>query len=233
MLIEAEGWARQIVEASRYEPHEDPFRIVHRLGLRVMTARISVQPTVMGRTVIVDRATRPVKQRFDAVHEAIHVVLRARGAADPEPLVNAITAATLCPREPFLVALRRHGWAPERLASVFPYVSQETLARRIVSLRPAILWVQDVAPQRRLYPVVSGEFRWPFRRPTTLERQAMDEALTDRRLVEPVPGVRAWPVLDPPYVRVLCLSDCESLLAAERIYGDGVRSTNRLCAASH
>lgn len=208
----AETVAAQIVAATNYDPTEDPFRILKRMGLEVGLGRRGCQATVFRDEVIVDPSARPVRQRFDAIHEAVHLVYEAQGEDPSERLVNATTCATLCPRQPFLSALRHYGWAPDQLAHAFPWVSQETLARRIVSLRPAVLWVCDVRPRRRLYRVISPEWQWPVRRPLPVEAEAMDAALEDRCAVEPIGGVRAWPVVDGEWVRVLCLSDAEALL---------------------
>lgn len=209
----AETVAAQIVEVAKYDPSTDPFAIPKSMGLRVGLGRRGCQATVWRDEVIVDPAARPVRQRFDAIHETIHLVYEAQGEDPSEQLVNATTCATLCPRAPFLAAMRRHGWAPELLAADFPWASQETLARRIVSLRPAVLWVWDVGPRRRRYRVASPEWHWPARRPLPVELEAMEGALEDRCAVEPIGGVRAWPVVDGEWVRVLCLSDAESLAA--------------------
>lgn len=214
MWIDAETIGAQIVQAAGYEPHQDPFRILKRMRLRLRVGRAGCEPTIHRDTVIIDGTQRRERQRFDAVHEVVHAVIRAQGEADPEKLVNAATCATLCPRAPFLSALRRRGWAPELLAEDFPWVSQETLARRIVSVRTAVLWVWDAeGPRRRRYPVISPDWRWPVRRPLPVELEAMNGALEDRCVVEPIGGVRAWAVVDPPWTRVLCLSDAEALMA--------------------
>lgn len=213
MEIEAEGLAAEVVEATQYEPYEDPYVVPHRMGLRVMAGRSGVQPTAAGKIILIDPSVRAPKRRFDAIHEALHLVRRARREPDPERLINAATAAVLCPREPFHRALRRHGWIVEALATEFPFVSQETIARRVVSMRCAVLWVWDVAPEPRRYRVISPGWRWPLREPTPVECEAMDAALADRCAVEPIGGVRAWPVIDGPWTRVLCLSDGETLLS--------------------
>lgn len=65
---------------------------------------------------------------------------------------------------------------------------------------------------RSRYRVVTPGWRWPLRRPTALEAEAMSIA---RELAgdpyEPVGGVVAWSVIDGPWTRVLCLSDAEVL----------------------
>ena len=83
-----------------------------------------------------------------------------------------------------------------------------------MSVRCAVLWVWDVeGPRRRRYNVISPGWRWPLKVPVPVEREAMDAALADRCTVEPIGGVRAWPVIDGSFVRVLCLSDGETLMA--------------------
>lgn len=213
MWITAETVAAQIINATGYFSSEDPFRMLKRMGLRVGVGKPGCEATVHRNTVILDATQRRERQRFDAVHEAVHLVYRAQGERCSEKLVNATTCATLCPRDAFLRSLRRHGWTPEALAADFPWVSQETLARRIVSVRCAVLWVWDVAgARRRRYSVISPEWRWPVKTPLPVELEAMHAALADRCAVEPIGGVRAWPVIDGVFVRVLCLSDGEALL---------------------
>lgn len=148
------------------------------------------------------------------LHELAHVLLRHHGLPNDEDHAWWLAAALLLPRVHFLRAVRRHGGRLDELVTVFPHASNEMIARRLVGLGDSLhLWVWDVRPSWNRRRVLSPGWRWASPDPSPLEQEAMQLALAARHAIEPIGGVRAWPVLDDPYERVLCVADGEVLLA--------------------
>lgn len=215
---ECEGIARAILDESAEPFPVNPWRLLARLGIRTEYGRPGEHPHPRWDgerwTVYLDPSDRPVRQAAVALHELGHVLLQAHGTPNTEANAWLIAGALLLPRDEVLRAQRR-GVPAERIACLSPWASQEMAARRLVAMGESlVLWVHDVAPEHRQpYRVVSPGWRWPLRQPTSLEREAMDAALEGDCAVEVASGVRAWTATDPPWVRVLCLSDGEALIA--------------------
>lgn len=188
-------------------------RVVH--GGRGVVPTIEFDPTAREWLMRVDGTERMGRLEMRVLHEVSHPLLKQAGLPDTEDYAWALAAALLLPRSAFLREVRRHGGRLDELAQVFPHASSEAIARRAVELADSLhLWVWDVQPRpRRPRRVLSPGWRWDSPHPTTPERDALECARRDACAVEPIGGVRAWPVLDDPYERVLCVADGEVLLA--------------------
>lgn len=218
-LADCEGLAARILEDGRWDGSPNPWEIVDRPGFDVAYGepgcRSRVEAIDDGWRIVLDPAARPTSQAVTALHEASHVLNVSAGIDDTEQHAWWTALALMFPRTEFLQRRKRHGWAVDELLAYYPWSSNEACARRIVMMETAVLWVWDAeGPVTRRYSVVSPSWRWRMSRPTPIEQEAMDAALAERRVVEPIGGVRAWPVVDPPWVRVLCLSDAEVLVGA-------------------
>lgn len=164
-------------------------------------------------TIMLDPAERRERVGLALLHELAHILLDAHGVENDEQHAWWLACAMLLPRDDMLRA-RRRGATVEELVAAHTWASHEAVARRLVTMSSSsILWVHDIAPHHRApYKVVSPGWRWNRRRPTALEVETMGYALEERAAVELVGGVRAWPVIDDEWVRVLCLADAEVLL---------------------
>jgi hypothetical protein len=164
-------------------------------------------------TIRLDPSERRERIGLALLHELAHVLLEIHGITNDDEHAWWLACALLLPRDEVLRA-RRRGASVDELVALHPNASHEAVGRRLVALGTSlILWVHDVEPAlRRPYKVVSPGWRWAARRPCEIELEAMREAYESLSAVELVGGVRAWAVVDRPWVRVLCLSDGEVLL---------------------
>lgn len=207
-----------VLERGEFGDAPDPWEIVDWLGFDVRYGAPRCRPCVEEHgdrwRIVLDPVARTESQAITALHEAAHVLNASNGIRDTEQTAWWTALCLAMPRPGFRARMRRHGWAVDELRKHYPCVSHEACARRVVMLETAVLWIWDaIGPCRRRYPVVSPGWRWQTRRPTPIELEALEASLTDRCPVEPIGGVRAWCVEDPPWVRVLCLSDGEVLLS--------------------
>lgn len=221
-LADCEGLSAQILEAGGFDGSPNPWQIVECLKQFDVRygepgARPRVEPKGDRWKIILDPSARPESQALTALHEASHVLNASNGIRDTEQHAWWTALALMFPRPEFRARRRRHGWAVDELLGYYPWSSHEACARRIVMMERALLWVWDaIGPRPRRYLVVSPECRWACTEPTPVEIDALHGALEDRCAVEPLGGVRAWAVEDPPWVRVLCLSDLEVVLPQVR-----------------
>lgn len=220
---DVEGLAAEVLDRHDIDEPVSPWEVTAALGVRVIGGGRGTKPRLEWRAdedeyvAIVDEHERMGRLGAAVLHELAHLLLRLHRLPNDEDHAWRLAAAMLLPRDHFLRQYRRARGRLEELAGVFPHASNEMIARRLVGLSDSLhLWVWDVAPERRRYRVLSPGWQWHSRRPTPLELEAMELALEERRAVEPVGGVRAWPVLDDPYERVLCLADGEVLLGTVR-----------------
>lgn len=212
--------ARALDDVGRTSP-VDLFELARDYGFEI---RFSEEASICGNVIHVDPSLRPERQRWDAGHELAHALIEEAGLdADDEQAVQYLTGALLFPWIDFRAQVRRVGRDPWKLKELHPLASHEAIARRIVAAcGPAVLWVWDLGPGERdenIYKVVTPGWRWPYRRPAAIEWEALRAALENGAApVEPIGGIMAWAVIEPPRRRVLCLSDGEVLygIAAPR-----------------
>jgi hypothetical protein len=213
---ELEGLAGRTLDEVGHGAPVDLFEVAQDCGFEI---RHAAEAAIVGNVIYVDPSQRPERQRWLAGHELSHALLQDAGLSDDEPSVQYLTGALLLPWIDFARDLRQIGCHPFRLKERHHHASHEAIARRIVVLRPSILWVWDFDPAgtENLYKVVSHEWQWPLAEPTPIEWSAMRAALSHRVTcgpVEPVGGIVAWSVVEERYTRVLCLSDGDVLLDA-------------------
>jgi hypothetical protein len=216
---EVEGLAAHLLERGRFGDEPNPWDIIAACRARVVQARPGERPHPERRPdggwdLIVDATERPERVATTALHELSHLLLLKAGLPNDEPHAWRLASALALPRLAYLGRLRAAGGRADLLASVYPHASHELLARRAVDLGDdRVLHVWDVEPIENRYRIVSRGWRWRRTAPTAPESEAMAAALESRAPVEPVGGVRAWPVIDGAWVRVLCLSSGEVLEA--------------------
>lgn len=140
----------------------------HRLGRRdavVVTRGLVTAPaatcTVRGVTRIYLRPRLPPRlRRWCILHEVAEIELRALGYDEPdvERQAQAVTAALVAPRRPYLRALRHFGEALASLADAF-LTTQTSVALRLAETtgRP----VAVVAPARVYAHGGDEEYAWP------------------------------------------------------------------------
>lgn len=160
-----------------------------------------------GRKIYVDEQARPERRAFAISHELSHWLLRRAGIPDEEDVVNYLGAATLLPRLAFEADLRRWGWDLLRLKAKHTHASFEAIARRICVLRDARACVFDwpLAGQRD-----AGAYVIPWHdapAPSPEEREAAHAAREYGAPVELRPGLKAWPVIEHDWHRVITVAN--------------------------
>jgi hypothetical protein len=89
-----EAIARDTAEQARIGPGDDPLRYVYAAGLEPR-AHHGITPSILGNHVLVCAEDPPECQRFWAVHEVAHLILRWYGIPDDEWSVNWLTCALI------------------------------------------------------------------------------------------------------------------------------------------
>lgn len=214
MWAELEGLAASFLDDARLGGSIDPWLIAWALDIEVRTGPPGLGTYLCGDTIFVDPRDRLERQGFGVAHECAHELLVGARLPNNEPHANGLASCLLMPRIDFARHLRQCAGDLYALRVFYPWVSAEALARRVVSMSPCIAWIWDhVAPRRRRYSVITPGHRWPFRRPLAVELEAMEAAIECGAPVESVGGVRAWPLDEPGFRRVICVSDLEVLAA--------------------
>lgn len=204
-----EGLAAWFLDEAGIGSPVDPWLLAWALDLEVLEGPRGCRGYLLGSSIYVDPADRIERQGFTVGHECSHVILRRAGLADTEDACDAVTSCLLMPLIDFTRDLRQLGGDLFALRGRHPYASHEAVARRIVSVTPSVAWVRDQQrPPRR---IVSPGLRWPHQQPTPVEAEAMAEALRSGLPAEPVGGVRAWPVIEPGFERVIAVSAADAL----------------------
>lgn len=216
---ELEGIAVRALEEMNRAAPVDLFDLARDHGFEI---RFSSEASLCGNVIHVDQSQRPERQRRHVGHELAHALLEDAGL-DPEDerAADYLAAAMALPWSEFRRDVRLVGRNPWLLKERHPLASHEAIARRIIEVcDPGVLWVWDLGPGPRdenLYKIISPGWRWPLRDPTPIERSAMQGALdAGGKPSEPIGGILAWAVVEPPRRRVLCLSDGDVLLSAYR-----------------
>lgn len=218
---DCEGLARHELERLDISAPVDPWDIVASYeGVQVAWGRPGDRPHLEEHgdgtyTIVLDPSERPERIGLALLHEFAHILLDLHGIQNDDEHAWWLACAMLLPRPDVLRALRR-GHTVEQIVAFHTHASHEAVGRRLVAMASSkVLWVHDVEPtRRRPYKVVSPGWNWRRHQPTSLEHETMQCALDERAPVELVGGVRAWPVIDGKWVRVLCLSDAEVLISA-------------------
>lgn len=211
---ELEGLAGAFLGDAGIGAPVDPWLVAWSLELEVVTGPPGLGTYLCEDTIFVDPLEREERQGFGVIHECAHELLRGAGLPSTEALTNGLTSCVLLPRIDFMRDVRSTGRDLYALRGLHPWASHEAIARRIVSIAPAIAWVWDrTAPRRRRYSIVTPGQRWHRREPLPVELDAMTAALECGEPVEAVGGVRAWPVREPGFERVICVSDLDVLAA--------------------
>lgn len=164
-------------------------------------------------TITLDESERPERVGLALLHELAHILLKLNGIENDDEHAWWLACALLLPR-PDMLRWQCRGATPEEIVIRSRYASHEAVGRRLVALGESlILWVHDVEPNAKdPYRIVSPGWRWARWTPTALEQDTMNAARACVGPAEIVGGVRAWAAADPPWLRILCLSDGEVLL---------------------
>lgn len=224
-IEECEGLAAYLLDKHDIDEPVSPWEVAAALGVRIEAgpprcrARVDWDPRAHEWVATVDPNARLSRLGATVVHEVAHPTLATYGLCDDEDHAWWLTAALLLPQTPFLREYRRNRGRVDLMGWAFPHVSEELVARRAVQLATSLhLWVIDLAPERRPPRlIVSPGWQCDWTRPSVLEQEGIDQAAQERMAVEPVGGVLAWPVVDEPWVRVLCVADGEVLAAQSEI----------------
>lgn len=212
---EWEGLASSHLDEAGIGSPVDPWLVAWSLDLEVLAGAVGCDAylDLVKREIRVDPTYRRDRQGFRIAHECAHALLLEAGMPDTEPACDAVASCLTLPRIDFMRDRRATGGDLFALRELHPYASHEAILRRMVSLDAAVAWVWDVAPVERRYRIVTPGMRWAHRAPTPLELEAMTHALDAREHAEPIGGVRAWPVIEGDFVRVVSLAALDVLTA--------------------
>lgn len=184
-------------------------QVARRLGLTVYDAP-GCEGLLFGTRIFIDESTPKARWNFVVAHEIAHFEAQRSGRPDTEWAANYVASALLLPRQEAETALRRQGWDLFRLMATFRHASGEAIARRVVALRDARVFVFD-RPR-------DADPRWyavPWRlRPSAAELEAVEAAFDGGAPVESYAGVVAWPLFQEGWQRVISLADPDSVHCA-------------------
>lgn len=195
----------------------NPWLIAWSLDLRVRTGPPGVGGFLddIAGIIYVDPAERVERQGFVVAHECAHALLRDHRQPGTEHACNGLASCLMLPRIDFTRQVRKANGCLVRLRELNPWASNEAIIRRRTSIDPYVAWIWDVeGPRPGMYSIVSPGIRWPFDEPTRYESEALHAALDAREPVEPVGGIRAWPIIEPGAVRIISLASFDVLTAA-------------------
>lgn len=211
---EWEGIAASHLDAAGIGSPVDPWLIAWSLDLEVRTGPPGWSCFDKAAGIIyVDPDDRVERQGFTVAHECAHLLLDEHGARNTEAAANGLASCLMLPHADFGRDSRRLGGDLFALRDLHSWASHEAIARRLVSMSPSVAWVWDVeGPRRGRYSLVTPGLKWAHRRPTRVELDALEGALKSKEPVEAIGGVRAWPVLEPGFVRVISVSAMDALM---------------------
>jgi hypothetical protein len=216
LTMRLEAIANEMLRAAGLSAPVDAYDLCRWAGLRVVMGPEGTRPMLVGDVILVNGADPVERRRFAATHELAHRILRERGIEDTEWRVNWLASALLHPREWFMQVLAARGWDLAGLKIECPYSSHEAIARRVVNLRHAVLWVcdRDASGKRTSQRVCSrGVAPRLIDSPTVIERAAVRAAALERR-AQSRAFVHALPLERGPALRVICLSRADDLARA-------------------
>jgi len=203
MVEDVEDVAERLLDAAEMEGPTHPWRVAVRFGFDVRIGLPRMPATVLGRVIVVPDH-RVERRGFAVLHELAHVALRTMRVRDTEARVDAVASAVLLPRASFTRDVARLGSDVHALKVVHPFASHEAIARRLVQLGLAAVTVHDRGPRGVRCRRVGAR-----RTPPTLERALVLEAHASGEVVGP-PEVRAYPVRDGAWSRVIVVEACAS-----------------------
>ncbi len=213
---DCEGLANDVLDSCGIPVPVDPWMVAWALGLEVRTGPASLKAgCLIGDRIFVNPRDRLERQGFTVAHECAHYLCDLEGiphASQTERVCDALASCLLLPRIDFTRDTRRTGGCLFALKALHPWASHEALVRRLVSIMPGVAWVWDCetpSGSRRPYSIVTPGQRWPYRRPTRDELDAIDAAIETRAPAESCGGVRAWPVFEPGFARVISLASID------------------------
>lgn len=211
-MEQLERIASDVLREANLRPPFDPYRLIYAAEFEPR-ALPGIRPSLEGRTIWVRAEDPPERQRFTAVHELAHVLLRDRGIDGCEWNTNWLASALIHERGWFLDCLDHRRWDLAALRRDCKWSSYEAIGRRVVNLKPAVLWVCDRGPEgRSSRRTRSAGVSAELEEPTTLERSLVARAATRMR-PQRSGGVGAWPVprMDGKHLRVLSLAPADAL----------------------
>lgn len=197
MVGEWETAATAVHEATGLDdPPVSAFELAVMCGLRLCPWGRG-DAALVAKMIRYPRSARPTRQHGLVAHELAHWALSRSGEEDHESAARYVAGALMLPRRVFDRDLAQT-WHIARLQERHPNASAEMIARRLVQLRSARAAVFD-----------QGKLRASFRSldlahpPVTSHmRELAAEALCSGALAGEERAY-AWPVIDPPWHRVI------------------------------
>lgn len=190
------------------DPPISAFALAKALGLRVQSAPIS-HARLVGDVVQINVKVRRERQHGLIAHELGHWALRRAGEPDGEMAASYVGAALMLPRTPFQADLRATGWDLRQLRAKHVNCSAELIARRIVTLRDAVVSIWDNG--RLKGRVWSPWLPEGYRRISAFERRLAADVLDRGETIEAGPLLWGFAVFENTWRRAITVCEAEQL----------------------
>lgn len=192
-----EGLARELLTETATDPPVDALRLAAQCGLEVRAIGGSEASIDLDRGVLhAPLRARPTRLHGRVAHELGHWLLFRDGLNHhDEDAATYLGGCLLLPRETFLRDMKETDWDLDALQLRHPNVSAQAIVVRMTQVSPATASVWDHGRLHRVY----GEHD------IEEARRLVDLALELEEPIE-VGMVRAWPVIDGRWRRVLVLA---------------------------
>lgn len=190
------------------DPPMDAFDLASACGLRVELASMRTARLV-GDVILVSDRVRQERQHGLVAHELGHWALMRAGEHDNEQAASYVGAALMLPRRGFSADLQATGWDIRQLRAKHVHCSAELIARRIVTLRDAVVSVWDNGKLKTR--VVSPWLSERARRVSAFERELAATVLEQGETVEAGNLLWGFAVFEGAWKRVITVCEAEQL----------------------
>jgi hypothetical protein len=190
------------------DPPISAFGLAALCGLRVV-AGTRGSARLVDSYIEVDTTVRPERQHGLVAHELGHWALRRAGEVDTEQAASYVGAALLLPRRQFMRDLSATRWDLRALRAKHVNCSAELIARRIVTVRDAVVSVWDNGKLKTR--LASPWLPDGLRRMSRFERELAAQVLATGETVEAGALVWGFAVFDGIHHRVITVCEAEQL----------------------
>lgn len=210
MIAAWEGIASDVLDESGCDAPVSAYELAACCGLEVRLRRIA-RARLTGDVIEVSSTARPQRQHGLIAHELGHWSLQRAGADDTEDGARYLSGALMLPRRAFDRDLRETSWSIEELQRRHPNASAELIARRIVSLRDAVVSIWDEGRCTARVASAWLDEAQVGRRASRAERELVARVLDHGHTEHPAELVWGVPIFDGRHRRVVVVLEAEQL----------------------
>jgi hypothetical protein len=190
------------------DPPISAFALAKALGLRVQSAPVS-HARLVGGIIQLNTRVRKERQHGLVAHELGHWALRNAGEQDSEEAASYVGSALMLPRDAFSADLRATGWDLRQLRAKHVHCSAELIARRVVTLRDAVVSIWDNGRLKaRLWSPWLPE---GYQRISAFERQLARDVLDRGETIEAGPLLWGFAIFEGAWKRAITVCEAEQL----------------------